>query len=471
MGVVFENQKSREILQVNLNEITPEEWVKEVGILKFNQLHPLETSELPAFKALKGIKVRESLLFIKNKNMKRGIFISVDADPLKDESGNIVAAVVTFRNITLKLERERKITEERMFFQRLLDLIPGIVMINDLEGNYVYVNQSFKARFPGVIVEGKNALDVFPDMADFFNWENKEVVKSRKEVESRFEIVHPDKSVHHYRSIRFPIFDESGKVNGTCILAFDETAQHESEKAVEAERIKSINAAKLAELGSLAAEIGHEINNPLGIIKTSVTVLRYMLEDNEPKEVLLSQLDMIDSTTVRITDIVSALRHLSRNSSNETYSTCFISEIISDVKALCSTKFKIKNIDLVIEDPKEIQAQKVDCLRVQVSQVLLNVFGNASDATENFKDAWIKLSLEDDDENFFFKVTDSGPGVPEHVEEHLFEPFFTTKAIGEGTGLGLSISRDIMKSQNGDIYLDRSVGPNCFVIRLPKKRA
>lgn len=76
-------------------------------------------------------------------------------------------------------------------------------------------------------------------------------------------------------------------------------------REIEAERIKNINASKLAALGTLAAEIGHEINNPLGIIKTSSLVLRQMVMEGSSKEMIEKQIGVIEETTTRIIDIVS----------------------------------------------------------------------------------------------------------------------------------------------------------------------
>lgn len=181
-----------------------------------------------------------------------------------------------------------------------------------------------------------------------------------------------------------------------------------------------------------------------------------------------SQLNVIDATTTRIADIVSALMHISRDSSDEKFSICTFNEVLNDVQSLCRTKFKMKGIKLEIL-PNEVNLlDRCYCLRIQLSQVLLNVLVNASDAVDGLQDAWVKVKLQEDKDFFYFKITDSGAGVPEEVRPKLFEPFFTTKELGSGTGLGLSISKDIMLRHSGDIYFDYTDGTSCFTIKLPK---
>lgn len=464
--VLYANEAGKQVVEKMANSPS-QKWGENLGIYQVNQRTPLTHQEYPLIRALHGMQMKDVKLFIKNVG-EQGFFMSVDAVPLKDEEGSIIAAMAIYRDITNSILRERKLIEERVFYQKLVDFIPARILVKDLQGNYIFTNKMVEDDFPGMT--GKTVHDIFPaDAAKLMQESDQDILKNKKEIIQRFELPFPDGTVHHLLIIRFPLLDNYGTITGICVLAFDETEKIEQEKRMATERIKSINASKLAALGTMAAEIGHEINNPLSIINTSLVILRDMLANNEDPEEMKLQIDLLERTTKRITDIVAALRNVSRDSTHEKKSNCTIFDILNDVQSLSHTRFKLKGVDLLIDDSEVDVSMKIPCLRVQISQVLLNILGNAIDALEGIKNPAVKIKLQQDEGFVYFKICDNGPGVPEEVRERLFEPFFTTKDIGVGTGLGLSIAKEIMHRQQGDIYLDLEQGPSCFSVKLPKR--
>lgn len=337
--LIYANQSSASILKFSLDHYPTKEWAKKLNIYHVNTQKPLSYHEMPIVRALKGNRFSDYRLFIQHAGLERGIYISVNAQPLIDEYGNYNGAMATFQDITRRLIKEKA--------------------------------------------------------------------------------------------------------------------------------VKNINASKLESLGVLAANIAHEIKNPLGVIRTSVSALLYMMKENAPTELLHRQLSVIDTTAMRISDMASALNNLSRNTTNELFAKSSVNDILKDVNLLLGEKLRAKNIRLFLDDSENLINEILHCLRIQISQVLINVIRNAADAVEEQADPEITIKLRKDSSCFYFMVIDSGPGVPESVRDHLFEPFFTTKTLGKGTGIGLSISREIMKKHKGEIYLDEDGGKNCFVIKIP----
>jgi signal transduction histidine kinase len=109
----------------------------------------------------------------------------------------------------------------------------------------------------------------------------------------------------------------------------------------------------------------------------------------------------------------------------------------------------------------------INCCRVQLSQVILNLLGNSFDAIENLEERWVEVRCEKNEQNLIIKLIDSGNGIPSAIKEKIFQPFFTTKEIGKGTGLGLSLSHSIIKNHQGIFSLDENMKNTCFVITLP----
>jgi two-component system NtrC family sensor kinase len=101
-----------------------------------------------------------------------------------------------------------------------------------------------------------------------------------------------------------------------------------------------------------------------------------------------------------------------------------------------------------------------------LSQVVLNMLVNASQAIEKFGEIDLRTALVD---NWItIRIQDNGVGVSEEKINRIFDPFFTTKAVGVGTGLGLSISSGIIKQHNGKIEVESEVGKGtCFTLFIP----
>ncbi len=105
---------------------------------------------------------------------------------------------------------------------------------------------------------------------------------------------------------------------------------------------------------------------------------------------------------------------------------------------------------------------------MQIGQVILNLLNNAHDALEHLPEKWIHLSVREEGDYYFLRITDSGNGIPLDLRQKIMMPFFTTKEIGKGTGLGLSVSKSIVILHHGQLYIDTQSPYTCFVMGLPK---
>ena len=106
---------------------------------------------------------------------------------------------------------------------------------------------------------------------------------------------------------------------------------------------------------------------------------------------------------------------------------------------------------------------------IQLEQVFINLLNNSRDSLANAPVRRIHVGCAITDEMAEVRFSDTGPGIPEGLEQRIFDPFFTTKEVGEGTGLGLSITYSLIKDHDGTITVEK-MPPNggaLFVIRLP----
>lgn len=245
------------------------------------------------------------------------------------------------------------------------------------------------------------------------------------------------------------------------------------------QKAHALQAARLASLGEMAGGIAHEINNPLGILRTNIqlidaTVRSDSSESPEPidaKEII--ELTESSSKIIdRIAKIIRGLRSISRDSTEDPWSEVTLNVILDDVLGLCVEKFKSHGVQLILDLHEDAKEKVIHCSSVQLAQVLINLINNAYDAIEKLPQKWVKIAAEYDSSNqqIVLKVSDSGLGIPANVQEKLFAPFFTTKEIGKGTGLGLSIARSIIERHHGSLSIDNNNPNTCFVIALPESK-
>ncbi|MGE4133071.1 MAG: sensor histidine kinase, partial [Bdellovibrionales bacterium] len=226
-----------------------------------------------------------------------------------------------------------------------------------------------------------------------------------------------------------------------------------------------IQTAKMSSLGSMAAGIAHEINTPLAAIKSRAEVMLEELEmgGSDPID-LPGSLTKIIQMVDRVASIITGLRMFSRNSTTDPKASCKIQDLVKDTIELCGDRLKSRGIELRLAIEEGIE---VDCRAAEISQVLLNLISNASDAVENRTEKWVQIEVKRHPDSVQISVTDSGPGIDPKITEKLMDPFFTTKEVGKGTGLGLSISKGLVEAHGGRFYLDKNFSRTRFIIELP----
>lgn len=255
------------------------------------------------------------------------------------------------------------------------------------------------------------------------------------------------------------------------LMSIEVTRQidHIRSQEVEKQQVFQLaQASRLSSIGAMAGGIAHEINNPLTIIMGMIKMAIRAIDADDPnmdKKKIVQGLEKARSHTERINKIVKGIRAMSRDGANDPFIYSKVKDILEDTLNLCEARIKTNNIQLTYEI--EDDGMLIQCRPVQVSQVLLNLINNSMDAVGDLPEPWISLSAITIGTNVEFRLTDAGPGIPEHIANQLMQPFFTTKGTGRGTGLGLSISQEIVKAHNGKFYLNREFKNTQFIVTFP----
>lgn len=235
------------------------------------------------------------------------------------------------------------------------------------------------------------------------------------------------------------------------------------------QQAKLYSQSKLSLLGEMAGGIAHEINNPLAIIKGKARMLNLKVDNGvmpyELKDVLIKNIQDIDLTIDRISTIVKGLRSFSRDSEGDPFQKVSLVNILSSIENLIAERIKSKGIEFEITNGKcDIV---LNCNKVQIEQVILNLLSNAIYAIENLDDRWIKIIVELEKEFVKIRIVDSGNGISKEISDKMMQPFFTTKPVGQGTGLGLSICKGIIDKHNSKFDYELYEGHTSFIILFP----
>ncbi|WP_417221914.1 sensor histidine kinase [Amphritea sp.] len=258
-----------------------------------------------------------------------------------------------------------------------------------------------------------------------------------------------------------------------------------------------IRTEKLATLGTLAAGVAHEINNPLAFVLSNMDSLKRYVEAYNALlqlgrnwlteqqlteqqaiqlQTLITQQDLdficedvaellsdTDQGLIRLRDIVQGLRNFSHGGNTERTQYNLNEGLDSTLKILQS---ELKNNIKVNCQLADIPATK--CNPGELNQVFLNLIMNACHALSETQDAQIDITTDTKDDCIVIHIKDNGSGIPETVLKSIFDPFFTTKPVGQGTGMGLSIAYGIIQDHKGSINVTSTEGQgSCFEIHLP----
>ncbi len=253
-------------------------------------------------------------------------------------------------------------------------------------------------------------------------------------------------------------------------LRHDIAERLRAERELAETRQASITSAKMAALGEMSSNVGHEINNPLAaILLRAHRLQRLAAKDKLDAAAVADTARDIQTTVDRIRRIIDALRSFARDAEKDPMRPEAVAAIVGDAVELCAERFRQHTIDLVVEPiAPDLYA---DCRAVQISQVLVNLLSNAHDAVEGATRRQVRIDADADAREVRIAVSDSGPGVPRELRARIMEPFFTTKEIGKGTGLGLSVSKGIAEAHGGRLAYDPDGDETRFVLTLPRAPA
>jgi two-component system NtrC family sensor kinase len=272
----------------------------------------------------------------------------------------------------------------------------------------------------------------------------------------------------------FEVMRESLKAAHGEILKFTQTLEEKVEersRQLQAAQHKLQHNDRLASLGTLAASVAHEINNPIaGVLNLSMLMQRILKDDGIPAgrvPEFRRYLAQVTNETSRVGHIVSDLLSFSRRGKPQR-SAADLNRLVRTTVSLVDHKLRLANIALDLQLANNLPG--VHCDGGQIQQVVLNLVLNAAESMQSHGTGTVTVKTWPGEDGTSVKVSvgDTGEGIPAEILPRIFDPFFSTKTDGKGVGLGLAVSYGIVQAHSGEIEAKSRVGEGTvFTLSLP----
>ena len=257
-------------------------------------------------------------------------------------------------------------------------------------------------------------------------------------------------------------------------------------RTIETAQRQLSQAEKMAAVGQLSAGMAHEINNPIGFIRSNLSTAgnylgsierfaRLAWESRQPSvlaawkeqdmDFLLDDFGALLKECVGGADRIAAIVADLKEFSNIDHAEEQLADINACVRSVCKVA-EPRTTGRANVVPTLGELPRVRCYPAQINQVLLNLLLNAAQAMD--RPGEIRVTTVAEGDRVRIEISDNGHGIAPDVLPRIFDPFFTTRGVGEGTGLGLTVAHDVIAGHGGTIDVASEVGRGTtFTLRLP----
>lgn len=385
-------------------------------------------------------------------------------------------------------QAEKQVRATRAALRNIIDSMPSAVI--GLSGDMVVTHfNAMAAQMSGMSPEqavGRTLGEVFAPLVQYQDLVREALEERRPVARQRLALQVLGGEITADLVV-YPLLAEQG--GEVVIRVDDETQRSQLEEVL-------IQTEKMVSLGSLAAGMAHEINNPLaGVLQSAQSLQRRLssglrANDKAAREAGIDLTALEAYLTARdIPEILEGMRSAGERAarivanmlkfsrlSNRIYECQNLAEVVDAALELAESdydlnrRYDFRRVRITrLYDPS---LPPVPCSSQELEQVVLNIVKNAAQAMGAMHGPALTVTLRREETNAVIEIGDNGPGMDESVRKRIFDPFFTTKTQGEGTGLGLSVSYFIItQNHQGSIQVESAPGEGTtFIIRLPFDR-
>lgn len=340
--------------------------------------------------------------------------------------------------------KTRELMKSEQRYKSLIENAEDIIFTVDYSGQISSINKYganiFNRREEDIV--GHNLSEIYPlPSAEELRIMVRKVIDT-KESSQATQLVNIDGRPHWFNTKLRRLWDEAGNVYAVLGIARDVTAIKEKEKE---EQRRQLELEKLSSMGTLAAGVAHEINNPLAIILGFTDML---IEKAEPGSREYDILKTIEKQAMNAKRVVENLLSFGRDTEYRE-ELVDVNVIVETVLSIVKNTLFVHKISLEKHLQPDLPLIKAD--EGELEQVILNIINNAIYVMSGGGVLSVITRALNNNEQVEIRLADTGHGIKKEHRSRIFDPLFTTKKVGEGTGLGLSVSYGIVTKYNGTI--------------------
>ena len=351
---------------------------------------------------------------------------------------------------------------------RVLNNIPVLVSYVDTDKRFRFANSAYEKFFgvSGTLLTGRPVASLVGEgvYEEILPYMERALEGEQVSFQQRIRI--NDVGTRMVAASYLPDIKSDGQVRGFFSVVNDITELHQTQERERQRLLELAHAQRVISMGEMATEIAHEINQPLTSISNFSTACERTLQDGERDiDQLASWIAKIRSHARRASEVVRRLRTFLMKGETE-YAPADINALVQDVLGWMEGEIHELNIDLSLDLQPAMPSVTVDDILIE--QVILNLVRNAMEALAEVQAEARRLIIRSGASADEVRVTvsDSGPGIPEGINDKVFYSFITSKA--QGLGMGLSVSRSIIEAHGGRLYVDPEAKTmTTFVFTLP----
>ena len=383
--------------------------------------------------------------------------VAVRAARFQDEAG--AGILVVLRDLSMRKVSEQRLRESEERLQSLLGAMEDVIWSASLDwGTLYYVSPSVMEIYgrpsDAFLARPLLWLEVIHPDDRAIAEEARQALSTMGEFDVEYRIVRLDGDLRWLHDRGRVIKDEAGEPLRIDGIASDITER----KRLQAQLRRT---ERVAELGTVASGMAHEIGTPMNVILGRA---EYLMERTK-EEPVRKGLQTIISQVERITRVMNQLLAFARRRPVE-HRALDLRQIIEDNIEIFQERLSHSNVTVETSFAEGCPFVRADA--DQMSQVLINLIMNAIHAMPGGGVLKVALAPATDRGMVMLAIGDTGHGMPKDVIAKIFDPFFTTKEFGKGTGLGLTVVRGIIEEHGGTIQVESEPGVGTvFTICLP----
>jgi PAS domain S-box-containing protein len=397
---------------------------------------------------------------------------------ISEPAGAPTQVVGVVADVTREKEAEQRLRESEQKYRTLINQASDGIMVTDPQGCHVEANEAacnmlgytrdelLGMKYHELILE----KDVAGDGSHLEELDHgTQVIKERRlyrkdgsvvPVEGSYKVLPGGLTQIILRDIT-----ERKKAEEALRKIQDELERRVEERSRELRKTLAAfeEAQRLASIGTLAAGIAHEINNPIGSILMAADTALYSLEEAKSKDDAVEAIASVKSEAKRVGQIVKTVLQLSRQEESQKWSRD-AAEVAQRARDITRRAAIQNNVHVVLEIESDLPNVVIN--PTEIEQVFVNVIQNAIEASSPGQT--VSVRLVEDGGNVVAYIADKGAGMTQEEVDRIFDPFYTKRQREGGTGLGMSLSYSIVRQHGGKIEVESRPGKGTTVaISLP----